>query len=545
VYASSNITYLSNSGTIYSGSGGTAGVGIYAGGTIGTLTNSGEIYGGSVGINAGGSADIENAGTIFGGSDAILLGGASSTLTLDPTSFITGTVQDRIGDGTLDLAGSTANNVTGIGTQYVGFDTINLENPDSSIEGNEAGLASGQTINGFHTGDTLTLDGFTAVSGTYVAGTGLVLSDGNTTVTIDITGNFAPNAFTVVGNSTNGTTMVEDVPCYLRGTRILTARGQVPVEHLQEGDLVATFTGQDAPLKPIKWIGHTNFDAARHPNPAQVWPVRIRKNAFGDGAPLRDLLVSPGHSVLIDGVLIQAERLINGATIFQDRSITQGSYFHVELPAHDIILSEGLLAESYLDTGNRHSFKNAAPFIDMHPDFSPKHWSETCRELVMSGDRLIAARAHLLNRAHALGYATKDPGIHLLSAHGQILLPASVAGRRYTFHLPQAGYYRLASRSWLPAEHLPESKDTRQLGVRVWRILVGEDQRDTPLDSQAIPNEGWHNPEGRTDNRWRWTKGLARLPWASKTITIDLTSATTYWADEASSQENEKVKASA
>jgi hypothetical protein len=44
--------------------------------------------------------------------------------------------------------------------------------------------------------------------------------------------------------------------------------------------------------------------------------------------------------------------LCNGATIRQE-SVAVVEYYHVELDAHDIMLAEGLPAESYLDTGNR------------------------------------------------------------------------------------------------------------------------------------------------------------------------------------------------
>jgi hypothetical protein len=326
----------------------------------------------------------------------------------------------------------------------------------------------------------------------------------------------------------------------------LTERGQVPVESLREGDLVATFNGQGAPFKPVTWIGHTRFDATRHPHPEQVWPVRIRKDALAQGVPMRDLLVSPGHSLLIDGVLMQAERLLNGATILRDRSIAQGSYFHVELPGHDIILGEGLPAESYLDTGNRQRFGNGAGFADLHPDFSAKHWSDTCRELVMSGERLVSVRARLLARARALGHGTtQDPGVRLLSARGEAVLPASVRGRRYRFDLPEAGYFRLASRRWVPAEHLPDSTDRRELGVRVFGIQVGRDEREIALESDALPAEGWHRPEGRDGNRWRWTTGLACLPWAAETITIELVSGVAYWATDTVLHPDQKPAAAA
>lgn len=39
------------------------------------------------------------------------------------------------------------------------------------------------------------------------------------------------------------------------------------------------------------------------------------------------------------------------------------TYIHVELPAHDVVLAEGLPAESYLDTGNRAGFVNGGEVI--------------------------------------------------------------------------------------------------------------------------------------------------------------------------------------
>jgi hypothetical protein len=44
-------------------------------------------------------------------------------------------------------------------------------------------------------------------------------------------------------------------------------------------------------------------------------------------------------------------------------------YYHVELDAHDIMLAEGLPAESYLNTGNRGAFANGGGAIEAHADF--------------------------------------------------------------------------------------------------------------------------------------------------------------------------------
>jgi hypothetical protein len=68
--------------------------------------------------------------------------------------------------------------------------------------------------------------------------------------------------------------------------------------------------------------------------------------------PRRDLLLSPDHAVYVDGALIPIRYLINGRSIVPTASRTV-IYYHLELPRHDVLLAEGLPAESYLDTGNR------------------------------------------------------------------------------------------------------------------------------------------------------------------------------------------------
>ena len=109
---------------------------------------------------------------------------------------------------------------------------------------------------------------------------------------------------------------------------------------------------------PITWIGFRSIEAARHPDPARIWPVRIRAGAFGAGMPHTDLFLSPDHAVHVGNVLVPAGYLINGTTIVQVPA-DRVDYYHVELPRHDVLLAEGLAVESYLDTGNRDGFANA------------------------------------------------------------------------------------------------------------------------------------------------------------------------------------------
>jgi hypothetical protein len=179
------------------------------------------------------------------------------------------------------------------------------------------------------------------------------------------------------------------VQCFARGTHIASLRGALPVETLSIGDAVLLASGDTA---PITWIGYREVDCRRHPEPRNVWPVRISRGAFGDAGPQRDLLLSPDHAVFAGGVLIPVKYLINGRSIRQVRRI-RIDYFHIELPRHDILLAEGLTVESYLDTGSRRHFVNGGLPVVLHPDFSSLAWEAGgCAPLIVTGPRLDAVR---------------------------------------------------------------------------------------------------------------------------------------------------------
>ena len=194
-------------------------------------------------------------------------------------------------------------------------------------------------------------------------------------------------------------TITDTVLCYAADTRITTVRGEVPVEQLAEGDLVLTHHGAAV---PVQWIGHRHVNCRRHPKSEKVWPVRVATGAFGDNLPHRDLWLSPDHAVYVDDVLIPIKRLINGMSIAQVPT-DQVTYYHVELPQHDLLLAEGMPAESYLDTGDRSRFANGGQAILLHPDFSARIWEAMgCAPLIVTGPRLVATRQRVNARAAVL-----------------------------------------------------------------------------------------------------------------------------------------------
>jgi hypothetical protein len=185
-------------------------------------------------------------------------------------------------------------------------------------------------------------------------------------------------------------------PCFVTASRIQTIGGFRAIETLAVGDEVRTLLGGPG---RIVWIGARTVDCRRHTRPETVWPVRIVRAAFGPNVPERDLYLSPNHAVYVKDVLVPIKHLINGASIAQV-PMNKVTYYHVELAQHDVLLAEGLPAESYLDTGDRPNFGNHDGVMRLFPDFSSRRldtarlWEAYgCAPLIVTGPELDAVRA--------------------------------------------------------------------------------------------------------------------------------------------------------
>jgi hypothetical protein len=191
--------------------------------------------------------------------------------------------------------------------------------------------------------------------------------------------------------------------CFAEGTRIRTPSGDTEVEMLRVGDMVSLARGG---AEAILWLGQRRVDCRRHVSPHAVWPVRIGAEAFGAGAPMRDLFLSPDHAVHAEGVLIPIKHLTNGVSVRQ-AGRDEIHYFHIELPRHEVILAEGLPVESYLDAGDRQVFDEGV--TDAQPLFGglrhdlPLLWDGTAAAtLCVTGPLVERVRASLARRAEAM-----------------------------------------------------------------------------------------------------------------------------------------------
>ncbi len=147
---------------------------------------------------------------------------------------------------------------------------------------------------------------------------------------------------------------LEDVcACFARGSLIATARGQIAIEDLQPGDLVAT---RDNGMQALRWISSCTMPV--NDSAEDNHPIRIKADALGELRPLQDLVVSPRFRLLSNHpscaalfgspeTLAPAVDLLDNDTILRVRPAEDLYFYNLMFDQHQIIQANGLETESY------------------------------------------------------------------------------------------------------------------------------------------------------------------------------------------------------
>jgi autotransporter passenger strand-loop-strand repeat protein len=517
-----------SSGIVVSGGGS---LDVLSGGTI----VSGSVLSGGTAVIASGGFD--SGSTVANGGNETVLGSATDDqvfgvqLVSNATAVVSNETVHSGGSVDLFLKGATARsltvlsggtlNISGNATTsdtVISGGVIDLQSPKGVLAGSvtfagpgtieftdviSAGFGDLAVISGFGTGDVIdeTLFG---------SGTTMSTSESGGETFATVTSGGISEQFTFAGSIADNLTLVSDgrtgeeiafTVCFLRGTQIATPGGEVAVERLAVGDSVMTADGK---AEPIVWIGvgRTLVTPARR---SAATPVIVRKGALADNVPHRDLRVTKGHSLLLDGVLIPVEFLVNHRSILWDDRAREVEIYHVELVRHGVLLADGAPAESYRDDGNRWLFHNGN--ANWHrPPMPP------CAPVLTGGPLVDAAWRRLLERAGARPGVptTDDPDLHLM-VDGRRVDCEGGGGDVRRFRLPEVPRsVRIASRVAVPAE-LGLARDPRPLGVALRQVRLWQGARlrviEASDDSLAT---GFHLFEAGTG--WRWTDGDALLP---------------------------------
>lgn len=155
-----------------------------------------------------------------------------------------------------------------------------------------------------------------------------------------------------------------DINCFAKGTDIMTPQGAKRVESLKVGDDITT---ADNRTISIKWIGQQTTKPRDFNENLQA--IKIRKNAIAHEVPSSDLVLTAGHGIVVDDLLINASVLVNGASIDYvplEELDDEVTYYHIESWGHETILANGVPAETYIDYKDRASFDNHDEYLTLY-----------------------------------------------------------------------------------------------------------------------------------------------------------------------------------
>ncbi|MDI2090827.1 Hint domain-containing protein [Commensalibacter oyaizuii] len=461
-------------------------------------------------IENGGYMNVASGGHM-GGTIQLQEGGR---LTTHPTA-----------GGAVDLQGNNNSGliISGINTTTSNSNTT-ITTTISGYSGDKEGTGETDliTLYGVKQSDVVSVDFVDAQgnpSGDYVT---LKLKNGSK-LTMHILG--VEDQGYALGTDSNGNLTME--VCFLEGTMIKTPNGDIAIETLSVGDLVTTFDWKNNQIvtAPIKWIGKkTTFVKSSHPDDEAGYPVRILKDAISEGVPYKDLLVTAEHCLFFDGKFVPARMLINGMSIFYDYSFTEYTYYHLETDKHSVIYADGMLTESYLDTGNRYNFIQDGSVFILRKNIVVKTWENDAaaelnvqRMVVEPIYNQIFQRCLKKDQFHYKEqHLTNDSNICLKTKKHNIL-PYLVKGNIFFFQVDEnIDCVNILSNADRPCDVIgPYVDDRRRLGVLIGKITVITPKRvhDIKIHIQHDILSGWHSIESCL---YRWTDGNALLPFEEK-----------------------------
>lgn len=463
--------------------------------------------------------------------------------------------------GTITISGADAisalsgvsYNITNAGT--LNLNTIQGQSAISALSGSSVKFGAGggtlvikpgsnvsilafKSISGFENdGATIKIPGATGITSVSKNGDSTDITTDNV-YTITVKGDFydyeqnhnlyqlAKDGSLYISSSPRNNTNNDGVlVCFLSGSMIRTSKGDVAVEDIQIGDKLVAFDWKNNKhiVRSVIWIGKARAIVRPELSDDEAgWPVRIIKDAIAEGIPYKDMLITAEHSLFFQDKFVPARMLVNGCSIFYDRSIQSYDYFHIETENHSVIWADGMMTESYLDTGNRKTFAQEGSVVRLFPKGSEKTWHEdAAATLCVERDFVEPLFTTLADRAAAKGLAsqaevlevTPHSDIHLVVAQGQIIRPARQMKDSVVFMLPaDVTAVRIVTHTSSPSETIgPFVDDRRQLGVLIGQVTLFDGKTNhavtTHLDQEHLL--GWDVQESVP---CRWTNGDAILP---------------------------------
>jgi len=322
-------------------------------------------------------------------------------------------------------------------------------------------------------------------------------------------------AVTIISDGSGGAliTLGDEMACFAQGTRLLTPNGYLPVEAFSPGDPIITQAGAK---RPVRWIGRRVMEPAMR-TAGDPRPVIVRPGALGPGCPSREVRLSPSHAIFLDGVLVPAMHLVNGATIIRAPGSDAVTYYHLELDRHAVVLADRLPVETYMDTGNRGQFQ--------HETGVRGHAVQPCAPVVTKGPKLAQVRRQLHAVAIRAGFTTsREPSLFGIFEDLKLLPEIRSRGRTMIARFalpPDARRIMLIAPSAAPADTDPDSDDRRELGICLRQPRARSDRLRL--------GAGWYDKAACDAGLWMGGSGEVFVPPQRSALTLHLAAVAQRW----------------
>ncbi|WP_086644688.1 Hint domain-containing protein [Acetobacter sp. DsW_063] len=489
-------------------------------GIIAEITNGAAIVVNNLNLNEStldvinGTFTVKAAANLNSGT--INVSSGSTFIATSLTNLNTATI--NINGGTVELEGSLANNNGAV---------VNFSNNPNGVliisKSSQASDLAAITIENYVYGATIEVassDSGTLTTSYDSTNHTLTVLNGSTAVLTFTNFTEATGSLTPTAKYSNGYLIIS---CFLAQSMISTPDGEVAVEDIKVGDDVITFDpSSDAKsVSKVTWAGSKQIVISSGlPDDEAGYPVRVIKDAIADGVPHKDMLVTPEHCLFFDGFFVPVRMLVNGKSIFYDKSYKSYEYFHIETENHSIVSADGVLTETYLDTGDRRSFRHKGNVFSIGG--RAKRWATDAAAPLNVERSFVEPLYHTLHsraepnvpvRESHVRSLDSDPLLHLITDQGLVIHCTRKEQTYCAFMIPaQTRNVRIVSRTARPCDLVgPYLDDRRQMGVAIGGITLTEGRTGKPvtvhLTEENLP--GWH---ALGDNGDRWTAGDALLP---------------------------------
>ncbi len=240
IYGRSGPLTVANDGTISAGMG--TGVAFLGGGTVANDGTSALISGANYGIT--GSGTIVNHGTITGGAAAVqFLSGNGNRFITFPGAGANGAVRGSSGLDTLELgSGAATGTISGLGTQFIGFETLLVDNGAAWQVAGANTLTTAASIG-------LTGNGSLGVAGTLnapgnltVSGTGTLAASGGGRIEVGVVGAALANQVAVDAGHTlsiNGAGTLKATTLVVASTALAGGAGTIAASVSDSGNVLS------------------------------------------------------------------------------------------------------------------------------------------------------------------------------------------------------------------------------------------------------------------------------------------------------------------